>query len=257
MRLLSLAAVGVVSCTLSLAGCLPSEYDIEVRIQYPDGIALADVEITALPFDRDAIRDSLASASQVPRPQFRDLETELAAYEFPDLSDLDQTLSPWQAIHDSVRHLADSLNGAGPDSSEQYARVYGRLRDQYQRLAQSTVQRDAAMREIVGDDKDLAMRVTAAADSLRAWESAALASYPDLADSAIARSGRTIHSAKTDEGGLVDFTLAPGRWWFIARWPDPANPFREHYWNVGVRVRLIGSKSVILYEGNGTGRWRY
>ncbi len=257
MRLFSLAAAGVASCTLWLAGCLPSEYDIEVRIQSPDGIALADVEITALPFDRDAIRDSLASASQVPRPQFRDLEAELAAYELPDLSGLDEALSPWQAIHDSVKHLADSLNGDGPDSSGEYARAYGRLRNQYQRLAQSTVQRDAAMRELVGDDKDLAMRVAAAADSLRAWEGTALASYPGLVDSAIARDGRTPHSATTDEDGLVEFTLAPGRWWFVARWPDPENPFREYYWNVGVRVRLIGSKSVVLYEGNGAARWRY
>ena len=197
------------------------------------------------------------SASQVARPQFQDLERELAAYRYPDLSGLDESLAPWQAIYDSVRHLADSLNGGGPENSAEYTRAYGRLRDQYQRLAQSTVQRDAAMWELVGDDKELAMRVAAAADSLRAWEGTAWASFPELADSAIARDGRNLHSATTGEDGVVEFTLAPGFWWFVASWPDPENPFREYYWNVGVRIRLIGSKYVVLNDGNGIGRWRY
>jgi hypothetical protein len=236
---------------------MASEYRIEVRVRYPDEAPVVNLEITALPFDRDALRDSLATASEVPRPKFADLESELASYALPDLSGLEEALSPWQAIYDSVRLLSDSLNSHGPDGSTQYANAYARLRAQYQRLAQNTVQRDAAMREQIGDDRDLAMRVAAAADSLRAWERTALAAYPELADSVMARDGRTLRRATTDANGITEFTLAPGRWWFVARYIDPENPFREYYWNVGVRVRWIGSKSVPLFDGNGVSGWRY
>jgi hypothetical protein len=101
------------------------------------------------------------------------------------------------------------------------------------------------------------MRAAAAADSLRAWEGTALASFPALVDSAIARDGRDLHSATTDERGIVVFTLTPGDWWIVTRCLNPDNPFIEHYWNVGIRVRFIGSKSVVLDENNGVGRWRY
>jgi hypothetical protein len=240
-----------------LLGCFPSEYTVEVRVRYPDDSAVTNIEITALPFDRDVIRDSLSEASELPRPQFPDLENQLADYRRPDVSGLEESFAPWQAIHDSVQHLADSLSSGSPDSSTRYTRAYGRLRDQYQRLAHSTVQRDAALREQVGDDRDLAMRVAAAADSLRAWEGTALASFPRLADSTMARVGRTLHRATTNADGVAEFTLEPGRWWFVARWTDPENPFREYYWSVGVRVGWVGSRSVPLYDGNGIGVWRY
>jgi len=185
------------------------------------------------------------------------LEDELASYEKPDISQLTVALLPWQAIRDSVQHLADSLSKAGADSSPQYASAYDRLREQYQRLAQSSVDRDAAIRDQVGDDRQLAARAAAAADSLRAWEASALVQYPALADSAMARDGRSIHVSITNDEGIAEFRLAPGRWWIVATWVDPENPFREFHWNVGVVVRRFGGRLVPLHEGNGVGMWRY
>jgi len=236
---------------------MPSEYDIEVHVGFPSENSLANVEITAVPLDLDSLRDSIARESQILRPQFQELESDLASYAFPDLTGLEETLAPWQAIYDSVRNLADSLNRDGPDSSDRYTAAYARLRNQYQRLAQSTVQRDAAMQELVGDDRDLAMRAAAAADSLRAWEGVALASFPERVDSALSFEGRALHRTVTGENGVAEFTLTPGRWWFIARRTNPDNPFLEYYWNQGMRIRLIGSKSVVLDSGNVIRRWRY
>ena len=248
---------GTAALALGLFGCSASEYHIEVRARYPNDVALADLTVTTLPFDRDALRDSLAGVSEAPRPQFPELEAELASYSLPDISGLTESFLPWQAIHDSVQHLADSLYIAGSDSSPQYASAYARLRDLYRRLARSTVDRDAAIQEQVGDDKELALRAAAAADSLRAWERITFEQFPELADSAVARQGRGMHRTTTDHDGVAEFTLAPGRWWIVATWVNPANPFREYHWNVGVVVRRFGSKSVPLFAGNGNGRWRY
>jgi len=248
---------GLVAALICCSGCLPSDYDVEITVISPDGVPLAGLEITVLPFDRDALRDSLAVASGVAKPSYDDLEAALLSYELPDLSHLETSFLPWQAIYDSVRRLADSLHEAGADRSNSYAAAYDRLRSQYQRLARSTVERDDAIREHVGDDKELAMRAAAAADSLRAWEGAALASYPELVDSAIAMSMRSPQSGNTNTEGVVEFTLVPGQWWIVAAWPDPKNPFREEYWNVGLSVRLFGSKSIVLNSENSRATWRY
>jgi len=238
-------------------GCSQAAFRVDVTARFPDDLALTQLEITALPFDRDALRDSLARASESPRPRFPDLEEALASYAKPDLSRLAEAFLPWQAIRDSVQHLADSLSIAGADTSAQYARAYARLRAQYQRLAQSSVDRDAAIREHVGDDRQLALRVAAAADALRAWEASAFSQYPVLADSAMARVGRNPHVATTDDEGNAEFMLAPGRWWIVATRVDPENPFREYHWSVGVVVRRFGGRLVPLHAGNGVGRWRY
>ena len=212
---------GAAAIALGLLGCSASEYHIEVIARYPNSVALANLTITALPFNRGVLRDSLVEANEIPPPQFPDLETELATFTRPDISGLTESFLPWQSVHDSVRHLADSLNITGPDSSHQYARAFARLRDLYQRLAQSTVRRDAAIREQVGDDRELASRASAAADSLRAWERLTFARFPELADSALARAGRGVHSATTNNHGTAQFTLSPGRWWIVAAWVDP------------------------------------
>ncbi len=242
---------------LGLSGCLPSDFDIEVRAYDPNDVPLSNLEIVALPFDHDALRDSLAQASGVDRPEFPDLEAELLSYERPDISGLVESLQPWQAIYDSVRHLADSLHIAGTDGSAAYAAAYDRLRQQYRRLAQSTAERDDAIRDQIGADNELALRVAGAADSLRDWEGTALALYPTLADSAIAKAGREPRRASTDSNGVASFTLEPGRWWFVAIWTDPENPFREYYWNVGLSVSLMNSRSIPLHRDNADVRWRY
>ncbi len=257
MRTLKLFTVGVALLAIGSVACIPSDYDVEVSLLCPGYQSVPGVEITTLPFDRDALRDSIAAASEMPRPQFQDLVSEFKTFEQADFTGLEATLAPWQAIYDSVQLLAESLNALGPDSSTQYARAYNRLRDQYQRLAQTTVQRDAAISDLVGNAKELALSAAAAADSLRAWEGAALSTFPQLADSAIALSGRGIHRAKTDRNGVAEFTLVPGHWWIVARCSDPANPFIERYWNVSTTVRLFGAKSVVLDENNAIESWRY
>ena len=117
----TLLAVGAAAITFGLLGCSASEYQIEVRATYPEDVALANLDITVLPFDRDALRDSIAAAQPNPRPMFADLEAQLSSYAPPDLAELTEAFLPWQAIRDSVQHLADSLSAVGADSSPRYA----------------------------------------------------------------------------------------------------------------------------------------
>jgi hypothetical protein len=249
---LTIAATAMVALT----ACAGSEARLEVRVVLHDGGPLSGVEVTAIPFDPDRLLDSLARASDLPQPQFPELDAEMATYRRPDEGSLRDVGALWLALRDSVAHLADSLNAVSPGSPG-YAAAYERLRQQYQRLSQSAVERDRAFRERIGDDRGLASRAAAAADSLRRWERQAFADFPELADSALARASGQVHHAVTDASGIAEFTLTTGSWWVIARWSDPENPFRERYWNTALVLSALGPKVAPLHAENSTFRWRH
>ncbi|UCG84951.1 MAG: hypothetical protein JSW71_13490 [Gemmatimonadota bacterium] len=242
--------------TIALSGCPGREAQIEVHVLLHEGEPLIGVEVSAFPFDPDRLLDSLAQESHLPRPRFPELEDEMAAYRRPDERSLRDVGTVWLVQRDSVAHLADSLNAVSPDSPG-YAAAYERLRRQYQRLTQSAVERDRAFRERIGDDRDLASRAAAAADSLRRWERQAFADFPDLADSALEQSGKQVHHSVTDASGIAQFTLTTGSWWVVARWPDPENPFMERYWNAPLFLSALGPAIVPLFAGNSEFRWRH
>lgn len=249
------ALVTTLAAALGAGGCSTSETRLEARAFLGEE-PIAGLEITALPFDSDRLFDSLAGAASTPKPAFPDLEAEWASYSRPDERELRELGTSWGATRDSVGRLADSLTKVTP-SSPGYAVAYGRLRQQYRRLAQRAAERDAALLERIGDDRQLALRATAAADTLRAWERDAYADFPALADSAMKRAGASWNRGVTNDAGVTHLVLAPGSWWLIARRPDPENPFAEYYWNVAVVVSGVGPSVVPLHSGNGTTRWRH
>jgi len=237
-------------------GCFDGEAHLEVYALQHEEEPLVGVEIMALPFNPDQILDSLARTSSAAKPVFPELEGEMAAYVRPEEAVVRGIGAGWLDAMDEVKHLADSLNRVSP-SSPGYAAAYDRLRMQYRQLAQHAVERDREFREHMGDDRDLASRASSAADSLRRWENEVFVGFPVLADSALARSGRPMHTGMTDEAGKVEFTLSSGRWWLIARWNDPDNPFTEQYWNVALRMSVLGPRKVQLHSNNSTSRWRH
>jgi len=253
-RSVRLTALGVLLA--GSMGCLDGETHLEVYAFSHHDEPLVGVEIMALPFDPDRILDSLAQASAAAKPAFPELQAEMAAYVRPEEAVLRGIGAAWLDAMDEVKHLADSLNRVS-SRSPGYAAAYDRLRMQYRQLAQRAVERDREFREHMGDDRDLASRASAAADSLRRWENEAFAAFPELADSALARSGRPVHRDETDAAGRVGFTLSSGRWWLIVRWNDRDNPFTEHYWNVALRMSVLGPRKIQLYAENSTPRWRH
>ncbi len=246
----------LVAVSALLLGCQGTETEVRVVAVTSRGQPLSSLEVTALPFDPDRLRDSLAAASDTRAPSFPGLESELRAYQRPEEREFSGVGATWRATWDSVQSLADSLRSRSP-TGPGYRASYGRLRELYRRLAQRAAERDSRYREQFGDDRQLAFRAAAAADSLRAWERGAYADFAGLADSEVDRAGRRWQAGVTNQDGILGLELEEGAWWFIARIPDVANPFLEHYWNVPVVVRAIGPPVVPLYEGNAVTRWRH
>jgi hypothetical protein len=68
------------------------------------------------------------------------------------------------------------------------------------RLPPLAAQRDSILAGLIGGHRALAERAQAAAESLRAWEEAAFASYEAVAEQAVERSGRDALTIQTDGG---------------------------------------------------------
>jgi hypothetical protein len=251
-----LPALTIAALVSAAAACSRSETHVGVVAFSEEGGGIPDLEVTALPFDADGILDSLAAAHPAARPVFPDLEHEMLTYSRPEATQLHEIGAAWRATRDSVAILADSLNRVSPNSPG-YAAAYERLRQQYRRLAQRAVERDREFREEIGEDRNLARRASAAADSLRAWERSAYADFAMLADTALARSGRNPQSGITNEHGHAQLALEPGAWWLMARLPERGNPFVERYWNVPMVVSPFGPRRVPLSKVNSSRRWRH
>ncbi len=211
---------------LAVAACSRDESPVIVRARLHEQ-PVTGITVRVYPFDPDRILDSLAALASVPRPQFPELEQELAAYEPANDTRLQEASRPWLALRDTVAALSDSLNGMDRRSPA-YATMYERFRQLYQRLAQRAAERDAALRTVNGDHVDLARRAQAAAESLRVWEHEAYAAYAEAAQTALQYSGHTVYDPSTDEEGALELELPRGDWWLIARWTDPHNPFQEY-----------------------------
>jgi hypothetical protein len=228
--------------------------DVVITAAWGASTPIVDLTITALPFDPDRIIDSLEALAAIERPDFTDLEAEMLAYEPPADERFEEASRPWRALRDTVQQLADSLIAIGR-SAPGYSTQYARFRQLYARLAQRAAERDDAIRRLGGNQMDLARRAAVAAESLRTWEYEALASYAEIAGTKVLLTGHDAVEATTDEEGEAHFSLAPGRWWLVARYADPENPFMEYYWNVPVTMSMLPVR-LPFSLGNSERRWR-
>lgn len=239
-----------------ILACHAQDPTVVVRASTGREGPLAGLQITAYPFNPDRLLDSLADAAPQPRPQFPELQQALEAYRPPGNGRIAEVSRPWRALRDTVARLADSLN-AVDRRAPGYAAEYERFRELYTRLAQRAAERDAALRELESEDVALARRAQAAAESLRTWEYDAYAAFPEIAERRVAETGRPVHEGTTDGDGRLGLDLEPGRWWLIARWPDPENPYREHYWNTAITLTAWLPVRIPLTLANAERRWRY
>lgn len=236
-------------------GC-PATGDLTIRARDESGRPLGGLAVTALPVDADRILDSLEAAASTPRPRFPELEAAMASYRPKERPVFAQLERAWLATRDSVERLADSLRGMNR-AAPAYREAYNRLRALYSRLGKLTVERDQAARSLMRNDRELAQRAAAAADSLRRWERAAFAAFPDLLTRAVATSGREPHQLVLDSSGESTVQVQPGRWWLYARLPDSENPFQELYWNTSVTTNRWVPTVALISPRNAKRRWRH
>lgn len=235
------------------AACGDAALTVRLSLHHDE---VVNAPISVVPFDPDAILDSLASAAPEPAPTFAKLEEVLFAFEPSDDSALATINTPWLALRDSVASLSESLQTMDR-TDPAYAAAYDRFRTQYARFTRRTAQRDQALANLDGNAVQLARWAQAAADTLRTWERGVFGAYDSLASHALLRSGLEAQTVNTDSHAAAQFTLTPGMWWLIVRLPDTKNPFLEYYWNIPVRVNGVVPTVLTLTERHMRHRWRH
>lgn len=241
-----------VALSVPLGACGGAEISIVATLE---GRPLADLEVIALPFDPQAVLDSLRAVAPTPPPDTRALEDSLRSVkEMPPPAE--PMPGPDGGLRSRVGALADSLRRLDR-MSDAYAQLYERFRSLYTTYVHELSRREAALRRDESPWLRLARRAQAAAESVRAWERVAYANFEAVAARRVAESGRPILSVVTDSTGYARLILPPGSWWVTARVPDPENVFFERYWRIPLETTGWLPIRLPLTDHTATMRWRH
>ena len=238
MKRLSVSLVSFVIFALGACDTGPDVF-VQAAVQPPGAESmrtLSELPVELLPFDRDALFDSLTQAADAPEPQVPPelREQQLAIREAQEESE--STRERWQIVRDSLRLLADELQQReqqGQRATPQYQQLFRRfeaLEGQVQGLQRES---DESFQRFT----ELQQAAQSQADSVRAaqqaWAERAFADYDDIVAARMEALDREAHVDTTDAAGVVRFSVPNGQWWVYARYELP---LEELYWNVPVDV---------------------
>lgn len=234
----------VLAVPLLLAACGKPEVTVLAELPQAGTTTrepVSDLPVRLVPYDRDAIIDSLTAASNLPEPKLP------AALQLQRDS-LASAQAEWraesarlQAIEDTIPTLTVRV-GSDPVERERKVRQAQRL-DQEQREVKLRI--EALQARIAARSR----AIRAIVDSTRAererWSAKVLKDFDAIASERMSR-GRAGAVDTTGRAGTAVLHVEEGRWWVTARY---ALPDEELYWNFPVEVTEEKTQ-VILNETN-------
>lgn len=218
---------------LAVTGCEKPQVFAEVGMSAEGGgeiLPLADLPVRLLPYDREAVLDSLEAASDEPQPP---IPPELLARQ----QQVQQAQTAWRdaegllrTTRDSLRAVRERLNAGDPADLEQVSSRLRSLETEEQRVNQ-------VVRLAFAQFDSIQQETTAATDSIRSlresWAQQAFADFNQVIAAKLQESGRAEQADTTDSRGMVSFKAENARWWVYARY---TLPYEELYWNIPIET---------------------
>jgi hypothetical protein len=230
---------------MALSACGGGEVVVQAQLEREGGepTPLRELEIRALPYDRDVIFDSLRAAYPEPEPAIPDSLMQLQARIASLQRTWNEAESRWNTARDSLTKLNAALR-ALPRNSPRYRLMFADFGQQESREAAAKRQSDQAFAEFTRMQSGFARQ----AEELRArrdmWGDEAFAAVDSVIALRIDALGREEARDTTDASGIARVTgLKPGQWWIYA-WYDL--PYEELYWNIPVEVARGEPTQIIL-----------
>lgn len=228
--------------TLFLTACGPAEAIISVQLQSADGepTPVGDLEVQLIPFNRDAVFDSLEAAYGTPQPEVpaEVLEAQLA---------IAAAQAEWQTQLQREADLREQLQGIDADLKQavngtaQYRLLFSDFNDVERQLNAAS----RAAEEAFGEFTDLQEANFAAADSIRvlrqAWAEDAFADFDAAWVQRIESTGLDVVVDTTDAAGVSRVAVDAGTYWVHARLTRVND---ELYWNQ--MVEILGGEPFVV-----------
>ncbi|HSJ24187.1 MAG TPA: hypothetical protein VK929_05925 [Longimicrobiales bacterium] len=226
----------VLASTAVLAACGSTEVVIQGQVQMEEGqaVPLSNLPVRLLPYDRDAIFDSLATAYTEPEPA---VPAELTALR-DSIAQANQqwtaATARWNLLRDSLQRANDRLAGLSRASGE-YVVLFREVNALFEEEAAAQRQMDQAFSRFSG----LQDRYQSQAETTRLareqWEDAAYADVERVIASRLREMRMAEHADTLDANGVTRYRgLEPGEWWVTARYELP---YEELYWNIPINVQ--------------------
>ncbi|MFC1575649.1 hypothetical protein ACFL5A_03250, partial [Gemmatimonadota bacterium] len=211
---------------LSVA-CGPGQVNVtaEIEIQNPEGEGMvarpiADAEIQVLPFDRDAVFDSLTRAFGTPEPPIPDDLLEAQRQIGAAQEEWRNAEAAWGAGRDRLQSLVDEMEGLNP-AEGRYVALFREWQDLDRQVASAARVKDRAFQTFT----DLQAGYIQRADSMRfireQWADEAYAPAFEVFLLKAREAGEEIVMDTTDAEGMAIIDVPPGTWWVYAFYDLP------------------------------------
>lgn len=239
-----------------LGACGGGEVIVQAQVEGEGGepSPIGGVEVRALPYDRDAIFDSLKATYPTPEPTIPDsvlrLQSEIASAQ----AEWQQAEASWNAARDSLKVLSDALQRMSRGSA-QYRLLFADFGDQEARERTTGQQSRQAFTRYDALQKRFASQASQLRVQRELWADEAYAPVDSIIELRLEELGREELVDTTDASGIVRFpSVKTGQWWVHARYDLP---FEELYWNVPVEVQRGDPIQVILNRANAQARPKF
>ena len=237
------------SLLLAAGACGPTQVVVtmELDVANPDGEgtinqALSDIEVRLVPFDRDAVFDSLTTAYGTPEPDVppelieRRSEVQAANEEWQSNS------RRWQTIRDTLQALNAALEQFSRGESR-YVALFREWQDFDGQLGAVERQMESSFERFDA----LQQGTIRSSDSVRilqdTWADDAFADIGIVFANKASASGLDFPTDTTDASGVArqHLRVRPGVYWVYARYELA---YTELYWNV--RIEVVGGEPLTV-----------
>ena len=215
--------------------------------QETDSVALGQLPVRLLPYDRDLVFDSLAQAYPEPEPVIPDSIRVLQDRVIAAQQEWREAETEWAQVRDSLQMLSDTLSAMDQRDPDYFIMFqdFGDLESRVDRLQE---QANQGFQEF----EQLQARLTQQAREIQLtrenWANEAFAPVDSIFMAMEDELGREVQYDTTSTQGVVRFGgVPPGQWWVNARYD---RQFDELYWNLPVDVQRGEETVVRLTEEN-------
>lgn len=251
MLVAAVLAGGAAACGGTDVVVLAQLEEVDATAEGQAGVALGNLPVRLLPYDRDALFDSLAQAHPTPEPQIPDTIFELQNTVIERYREWQTALGRWSTLRDSLETISRRMNRLDRGSGEYFAlfRDFNELADEVERLDGRS---NTAFQQFTSLQNRLNQEAREIQIQRELWAEDAFAPVDSIIEARLSQRGVTEHVDTTAGNGVARFrNVRPGRWWVYARYD---RQYDELYWNVPVEVTRDEDLEIRLTERNAEAR---